>query len=260
MRQLLDVSVLALALAARLEAQGESELKRFFEGRMVSAKIDLPATQEGVDLYPDESTPLDFGNTVAEADSTRINASIKAIDAFFRDLPEFVGLPKYAGRLKKAGTAVRSGESIMVTKVKVKDKHIEFQLGGSGYGTFGDQLGDGGVSSSSAGKTEREKNLDRDIDREKDPAMKRRLKEERDELRKEREREDASNRATVAAAQQAHKADVRGRAHEAGSRFNVRYKVKVGAGQLTPQSVMQALDKYLDFPADQFETSLSGDN
>lgn len=228
MRQLLGVSVLALALAARLEAQGESELKRFFEGKMVTAKIDLPATQEGVDVYPEESTPLDFG--------------------------------KYAGRLKKAGTAVRSGESIMVTKVKVKDKDIEFQLGGGGYGTFDDQLGDGGVSSSSAGKTEREKNLDRDIDREKDPAMKRRLKEERDELRKEREREDASNRATVAAAQQAHKADVRERAHEAGSRFNVRYKVKVGAGQLTPQSVMQALDKYLHFPAEQFETSLSGDN
>lgn len=36
--------------------------------------------------------PLYAGNTAADADSARMKASILVIDAFFRDLPEFVGL------------------------------------------------------------------------------------------------------------------------------------------------------------------------
>jgi len=49
-----------------------------------------------------------------------------------------------------------------VTKVKVKDNLIEFQLGGGGYGTFGDDASSH-VSVPVAGKSVREKNLERDI-------------------------------------------------------------------------------------------------
>jgi hypothetical protein len=99
-----------------------------------------------------------------------------------------------------------------------------------------------------AEKTEREKRLEKDIERERDDAVRRKLQEERDQLRKEREREDVSNRAAVAAAGEARKANVRARAVEGGSRFNLRYRVPLGAGQLTPESVIRALSRYLEFP------------
>jgi hypothetical protein len=98
----------ALALAApdMLAAQDERALRQYFEGRQVVLKLDMPGTENRVDVYPESAQPLDY--------------------------------PDYAGRLKKYGTALRSGESTIVTKVKVKDKLIEFQLAGGGYGTFGD--------------------------------------------------------------------------------------------------------------------------
>jgi hypothetical protein len=199
MRGLVGISVLALALAGRLEAQGESELKQFFEGKMVVARMDLPATEEGVDIRPHQRVPLEY--------------------------------PKYATRLKRAGTAIRTGDRVMVTKVKVKKKHIE-----------------------------REKRLEREIERESNHAVKRKLQEERDQLRKDREREDVSNRAAVAAASEARKANARARAVEGGSRFNLRYESPVGAGQLTPQSVMRALGRYLEFPAEEFAQRAQGDS
>jgi hypothetical protein len=227
MRGLVGISVLALALSGRLEAQGESELKQFFEGKMVVARLELPATEEGVDIRPDQRVPLDYA--------------------------------KYATRLKRAGTAIRAGDRVMVTKVKVKKKHIEFQLGGGGYGTFGDDVG-GDVWVPTAEKTEREKRLEREIERESSHAVKRKLREERDQLRKDREREDVSNRAAVAAASEARKANARARAVEGGSRFNLRYESPVGAGQLTAQSVMRALGRYLEFPTEEFAQRAQGDS
>jgi len=91
------------------EAQDEARLRRALEGKRVTVQIDMPATDDGVDLFPGTSRPLDYG--------------------------------KYAGRLKSAGTAYKQGENAIITKVRVKDDNIEIHLGGGGYGTFGDQLG-----------------------------------------------------------------------------------------------------------------------
>ena len=97
-----------VALAAPLRAQNEAVLRQAFEGKVVTVKIDMPATQQGVDVYPLDQMPVDFREV--------------------------------AQRLKDNSTALRIGQQVMVTKVVVKkNSHIEFQLGGGGYGTFGDK-------------------------------------------------------------------------------------------------------------------------
>jgi hypothetical protein len=176
-------------------------------------KLEMPGTEAGVDVHPRAAQPIDF--------------------------------PQHASRLKRFGTAIRNGEEVLVTRVKVKRDLIEFQLAGGGYGTFGDDAGS--VHVPTASKTEREKNLEKEVPRVTDPALKKRLREELDALRKEREREDARNRAEAAQAEQAKQANIRQRRIEGGSRFNVRYRDGVPPDALTPDGLMAALSEYLDF-------------
>lgn len=205
----------AFALAAvPAQAQSEAELKEYFEGKTVSPKLAMPGTENGIDIYPGTARPLDY--------------------------------PKYADRLKDYGTAIKAGEPVTVTKVKVKSKHIEFQLGGGGYGTFGDETSSN-VATAPAPKTKREKNLEADLKRETDPAKKRAIREELDELKAEREREDKRNRSAVAEAVEHKKQNVRQRRLEGGSRFNLRYPNGVPAAALTPDGVATALAQYVDF-------------
>jgi hypothetical protein len=103
------------------------------------------------------------------------------------------------------------------------------------------------VSVPNAPKTKREQNLEGELKRTTDPARRHAIKEELDDLKAEREREDARNRASVADAQEAKKANIRQRRLEGGSRFNLRYRDGVPASALTAESVKQALDAYLDF-------------
>ena len=200
--------------ALPLAAQSEPALKEYFEGRTVTVKQAMPGTEEGVDIYPGTAKPLDY--------------------------------PRYAGRLKKYGTALRSGESALVTKVKVKAKHIEFQLDGGGYGTMGDETSTN-INTSETLKTTREKNLEAEVNRETDPIKKRAMREELDDLKGEREREDARNRSAVAEAEEHRKQNVRQRRLEGGSRFNIRYQDQLPSSALTPGAVMSALARYVDF-------------
>lgn len=133
-----------------------------------------------------------------------------------------------------------------MTKVKVKPKHIEFQLGGGGYGTMGDETSTS-VNSGETPKTKREKNLEAEVKRETDPVKKRAMKEELDDLKADREREDSRNRASVAEAEEHRKQNIRQRRLEGGSRFNIRYQNQVPSAALSPEAVMAALDEYLDF-------------
>jgi hypothetical protein len=197
------VPLLLAALTSRLAGQSEAALKEYFEGKTVTSKLALPGTEDGVDIYPGTARPLDY--------------------------------PRYADRLKDYGTAVRSGEPVTVTKIRVKSKHIEFQLGGGGYGTFGDETSSN-VSTQAAPKTKREKNLEAEVKREADPVKKRAMKEELDDLRAERERENARNRSVVAEAEEHRKQNVRQRRLEGGSRFNVRYPAGVPAEALAPEA------------------------
>ena len=207
----------ALAVASPSYAQSEAALKDYFEGRTVVVKIAMPGTAEGVDVYPGESRSIDF--------------------------------TRHGERMKQYGTALSSGQSALVTKVKVKDKLIEFQLDGGGYGTFGDDTNTS-TYIPSAGKSGREEDLDREIKAERDPGRKKSLERERDRLRDQRHRRDAENR-SIAEANSAIKAQtVADKRLRGGSRFNIRFPLGTPGDALHPQAVLAALGPYVDFGDD----------
>ena len=124
----------------------------------------------------------------------------------------------------------------MITKIRVKSKHIEFQLDGGGYGTMSDETSTS-VPAEPTPKTQREKNVEAQLKNEKDPVKRRELKEELDDLRKAREREDARNRAEVADAEEPKEQNLRQRRLGGGSRFNVRYRDRLPDAVLTPEGL-----------------------
>jgi hypothetical protein len=205
-----------LLAAAPLRAQSEAELKRYFEGKRVTLKIAMPGTEEGVDIYPGTGRPLDY--------------------------------PRYAGRLKDHGTAIRAGDDAMITKIRVKSKHIEFQLDGGGFGTMSDETSTS-VSVPPTPKSKRERSLEGELKRERDPVRQRELKEELDDLQNDREREDARNRAEVADAGEQRKENIRQWRLQGGSRFNVRYRDLLPDAVLTPTGLETALAEYVTFPS-----------
>jgi hypothetical protein len=209
------VALLLLLAPAVAHGQSEAALREYFEGRTVKVKIAMPGTEDGVDLYPGTTKPLDY--------------------------------PRHATRLKNYGTALKAGNEALVTKIKLKAKLIEFQLDGGGYGTMGDETSSS-VSVTSAPKTKREQNLEGELKREQDPVRRRAMKEELDDLRAARERENARNRASVAEAEESKRANIRQRRLESGSRFNIRYPNGVPNSALTPEAVKEALAAYLEFP------------
>src|SRR5207245_1909982 len=132
-----------------------------------------------------------------------------------------------------------------VTLVRVKKDLIEFQLGGGGYGTFGDDTSTS-VYISDATKTEREKQLEKLVKDEDDHDRRRRLERELDDLRDRRERENRRiaverERASEAKAERIAERRLRG-----GSRFNLRYDDRVPAG-IRAEDMIAALNDYVDF-------------
>ena len=208
--------LLVVAAAGPAMAQSEQRLQTFFEGKSVTLKMEMPGSDDGVDVWPGNTQPVSF--------------------------------PNHAQRLKQYGTAYKRGDVALITKVKVKKDLIEFQLGGGGYGTFMDDASSD-VYVGNAPKTTREKNLERDIKNTTDADQKRKMREELDDLRKEREREDARNRAQAEQASQLKEQNVRQRRLEGGSRFNVRYKPVVPSEAMTPEGLMAVLAEYVDFSA-----------
>jgi hypothetical protein len=106
---LAGVLVLTVAVAKPSYGQDEARLRKALEGKRITLKMDMPATQEGVDVYPGTNRPVDYD--------------------------------KVGKRMKKEGVAIKDGEAARITKIKVKDEVIEIQLNGGGFGTFGDALG-----------------------------------------------------------------------------------------------------------------------
>jgi hypothetical protein len=208
------ILVFDYAAASEQSARGEAQLKRAFEGKRVTLKIDMPATKNGVNVYPGREQPLNFGD--------------------------------YGAQLKRHGTAIRTGESVMVTKVKVTGKHVEFQLSGGGYGTFGDETSSS-VYVPTTAKSKREKRLEEDLKGETDERRKRELKEELDDLRRDRDREDQLNRTLAAEAEESKRTHIEQKALQGGSRFNVHYESEQSAASLTPEALMRALAEYVDF-------------
>jgi hypothetical protein len=219
------LALIILSAAGSASAQTEAELRQYFEGRRVYLKIDMPATKDGVNVYAERARPFDYGN--------------------------------YAAKLRRHGTSLRRGDTAMVTKVKVKGKHIEFQLDGGGYGVMGDESP--GVFAPVAGKSRREKRLEEWLKREEDPHRRRRLREEIDGLRREREREDSMNRAIAEQAEEAQRARIEEKALRAGSRFNIHFEAAPSGEALTPEALMRALEEYVEFDDSEYSAEFDSD-
>lgn len=218
MRPALYAALAIAALSHTVAAQNEAALRAAFEGKTVTVKLDMPATSQGIDIFPQDGSPLDV-----------------------RELAE---------RLKDHGTALRIGQQVMITKVVVKrSSHIEFQLGGGGYGTFGDVMSSGSdVSTTSAGESREEKALRDSIKHAPGPTKRKQFERELDNVRATRERENARAAAEAAQANAAREANLRVKRAESGSRFNIRYRNGIPPEALTPEGVMRALAAYVTFP------------
>lgn len=214
-RWLVAACVVALlaATAAPAFAQNEEALRAFFEGKRVTLKIDMPGTQEGVDVNVDAQRPVDFR--------------------------------QYGERVKAYGAAIHAGESVVVTLVKVKKDAIEFQLAGGGFGTFGDDTSTS-VYVHFLDKSAREKELERLIKDEDDSRRRRRMQDELDELRGRRERENRRLEEERLRAESRKRELVADQRLRGGSRFNLKFENVVPAGY-RPEHVMAALAEYVDF-------------
>lgn len=208
------IAVATPAVASRAHAQSESALRQAFEGKTVTVKLDMPGTSKGVDVYPLETIPLNFREV--------------------------------ADRTKDYAIALKMGQQVMVTKLVVKKDHIEFQLGGGGYGTLGDETGSA-ASANDAGESKEERQLRDSIKVAANPAKKKAFEKELSNLRNTRERENARARAEAAQANELRDANIRAKRAQSGSRFNIWYKPTVPADGMTPNGVMNALKPYLDF-------------
>jgi hypothetical protein len=203
-----------LTLPTRVSAQTtETILRQYFEGKRVGVKIDMPGTSQGVDVTPDSERPIDFN--------------------------------RYGQKLKEFGTAIKAGDSTTITMIKVKKDLIEFQLGGGGFGTFGDDSSSS-VYIPSAEKTNREKDLERRVKSETDPKRKRELQRELDDLRHDRERENRRIDAEKHEAEERKKERIAEQRLRGGSRFNIRYPNGVPIG-IKPEEVMATLTEWVDF-------------
>jgi hypothetical protein len=203
----------ALAMTVPAAAQNEAALKSHFEGRRVTVRIDMPGTSDGIDVEADASQAIDF--------------------------------PHYRDDLKRYGIAIHTGESALVTLVKVKKDLIEFQLGGGGYGTFGDDTSTF-VNLPPVEKSEREKELEKRVRDEDDRGRKREMERELNDLRDRRERENRRIAAERAVLEARKREEVAERRLRGGSRFNLRYRDSVPPG-MRPEDVMAALAEYVDF-------------
>jgi hypothetical protein len=212
------------AAVCRLAAQSPEALSGFFEGKQVIVKLDMPGTQQGVDIYPQRPQALD--------------------------------LKSYSSRLKNFGTALRNGDSVMVTKVRVKDKNIEFQLAGGGYGTLSDDT-DTSVHFTPSEKSGREKSLEDRLKSETDQDRRRALQRELDDLRSRREQRDQRDRAAAEEAAEFKKQRLDTRRQQGGSRFNIRFEPRRPVSEITPQMIMAVLAPYVTFPPDTFGPSES---
>ena len=152
---------------------------------------------------------------------------------------------RYRNDLRKYGVAIRAGDRVVVTLVKVKSDHIEFQLGGGGFGTFWDDTSTS-VYIPLVEKSEREKRLEREIREEDNRRRRRDLQRELDDLRDRRETENRRIMAARARAEELKHDRIAAERLRGGSRFNLRYEGSIPPG-IRAEDVMVALSEYVDF-------------
>ena len=202
------------APAAVQPPAGVAALKKALEGREVTVRIDMPATSGGIDLYLQREPDIDAA--------------------------------AYGMRLKTFGTAIRRGDRVPITLIKVNKKNIEVQLAGGGYGTRGDEVAI--AVPAYVAKTTRERDLERERDRTKDEARQREIDRELRSLQYDRERDN------LAASQRADQdrvlkeAGIARKRLQKGSRLNVWYADRrLEQWVPTPEDLMLSLARYVDF-------------
>ena len=207
--------LLALALCALpLSAQNPDSLSSYFTGKEVVLKIDMPGTQQGVDLRFNKDNPMNW--------------------------------KEYSNRLKSNGVAIHKGDTARVTAVVVKDDRIEFQLDGGGFGTFLDDSSTT-VTPKTVEKSDYEKQLEKEIANTTDEDQRRKLQRDLDRERSRRERQEADNRAAAQVASQIKAQKVADDRLRGGSRFNLRWSGSIPPDQKTPDAVMKLLADYVSF-------------
>jgi hypothetical protein len=216
-RRVLFLSILAtlfaiLPCAAQNDAQ--ATLQNYFVGRQVRIEMDMPGTQQGVDLRMERDDPMDW--------------------------------KQYQNRLKQNGAAIRSGDRATITTITVKKNLIEFQLDGGGFGTFWDDSSTT-VMPYQVGKSGYEKQLERDINNTSDPQRRRDLQRELDRARYQRQREQRIDDRAADIASQLKAQQVADKRLRGGSRFNLRWTGNIPQDQVTPDAIMKRLDGYVDF-------------
>src|ERR1700678_3785399 len=204
----------AAVLPAAAQNSGQSALQSYFVGKQVTLKVDMPGTQQGVDLRVEHDDPMDWKS--------------------------------YSNRLKQSGPAIRSGDRSTVTTVVVKKNLIEFQLDGGGFGTFWDDSSTT-VTPYHVDKSSYERKLEQDIRNTTDPQRRRDLQRELDRVRSRREHEQRADDRAAAIASELKAQQVAEKRMRGGSRFNLRWAGSIPQDQLTPEAVMKLLDAYVDF-------------
>lgn len=207
-------STAIVSITFQAAGQNQEALSQYFEGKQVMVKLDMPASQTGVDVYPNKPQPLDTKS--------------------------------YAARLKRFGISLRNGDAVMITKVKVKKDKVEFQLGGGGYGTATD-VTDEAVHFQPAEKSLREKDLEGRISKETDENRRRSLARELDGLRRDRERQDRLKRNAAEQDADLRRIKIAEGRERGGSRFNIRLRKQDTGDSITPQFIMNALAQYVIF-------------
>ena len=213
-----SILLLAITLGSwPLSAQTPNPLQSLV-GQEVVLKLDMPGTQQGVDLRFDKDNPMNW--------------------------------KEYANRLKGNGVSIHKGDSARVTSVVVKNDRIEFQLDGGGFGTFLDDSSTT-VNAKTVDKSDYEKQLERDLSNTTDPDRRRQLQRDLDRERSRRERQESDNRAAAQIASQIKSQKVADQRLQGGSRFNLRWAGAVPADQKNPDTVIKLLSEYVSFSGPQ---------
>lgn len=207
------VAVIA-SLPCGAQGGAQSALQSAFVGRQVRIEIDMPGTQQGVDLRVEREDPMDWR--------------------------------AYSSRLKQFGPAIRSGDRATITTLVVKKNLIEFQLDGGGFGTFWDDTRTT-IAPYQIEKSSYERQLENDIRDTSDPQKKRDLQRELDRVRQRREREQRADDRAAQIASQLKAQEMADKRMRGGSRFNLRWSGSIPQDQLTSETVMKLLDGYIDF-------------
>ncbi len=215
LRTLLAGCLLSLCGLAPVYAQSASTpLESYFLGKEVGVKLDMPGTQQGVDLNFDRSPALDWSS--------------------------------YSSRVKNFGVSLHKGDVARVTKFVMKKDRIEFQLDGGGFGTASDDKSTT-VSPQYVGKSDYERDLEKQISKTSDARTKRDLQRDLDRERSRRERQEQANKADAAVASQIKAQQVGDKRLHGGSRFNLRWKDAIPSDDRSPDAVMRLLAEYVEF-------------